>query len=425
MKKMKWLFAVIFAFLCAAAVSAEPVMIDFSKFPADSELRRDITALFEKEKMFRIWIADDLWKFDVTKDQVAESVLSVFTRVDQAVIDGWTGIDLRLYRAMLMHYLYNLEQEGYHQDIVASLEELKKEFPRDYRPYWILGIHYSQAALPLDAIKEYENVIGKIPEDKISPFLWDDYAAAASAAGMPIRAVAAFETAARLRGESLPESNGYYMAIKKKLKKPEDAVDLKEADITVWEEAGDDYEVYSRPFGIRFPLRSAWKIKTALSQNSSYTLAAKSENITSVKGNTITYSLLLLCQAKPTKDYEYFKSGFMKSGGTMKKASLEDIDPRWEVFEAWDPSLYKNIGGMHGYIAFLRATEPKLMGFKLERPRSPPKSGVGGVYYYPLKDVLLRYGGEIYYTVLLDTCEEIFQKSQNDFLEFLRGTVIE
>ncbi len=53
-----------------------------------------------------------------------------------------------------------------------------------------------------------------------------------------------------------------------------------------------------------------------------------------------------------------------------------------------------------------------------------PSSGEGVQYYSP-KEVLTRYPGEIRYTIILDTSEDIFPQSSAELVWFLQGLIIE
>jgi hypothetical protein len=421
----KSLMTVAVCFMCAAALCAETAMVDFTKLPNDAALRAGIDGLRGKEVMFRFYVPDDFWKFSPTKAQVADSVEAVFRQVESLITGGASGIDLRLYRVLLMSYLYNLDRGDYHDVILSATDELKRDFPGDYRPYWARGFHVSETMDVLDSLEDFQYIVDHFPQKELLADFWDDFGRAAGLCVMPSHAMAALETAAGIRGGFTAESGDLYARIKKGLKRPEDAPDMKVEDFMKVGKIGDDFEITARPFGIRFTIPSAWEVGSLAVQKNAFIIGAQSPSIGIPGGKQASYSILLMNQARPAATFEAFKADIMGNLKNAVKVALDGIDARWEVYEVRDSSLYSEIGGMHGYIAFLRAAEPKVKGLAIEKLGAPPRTGEGGSSYWVLKDLLIRYDGDIHYMVLLDSCEGIFKQSQEDFLKFMRGIVIE
>ncbi len=422
MKKIASLIAAGALFFMSAAAHAVPTMVDFSKMPQDAALTREVKDIAANERMYSVWYADDLWKFPVTKAQAAEPVIAVLGHVESLITGGESGIDLRLYRIMLMHYLYNLDVGDYHKAIMEAAAALKRDFPNDYRPYWILGFHLAHAGLLMDAEAEFRYVIERMPAKKLHPGFWDDYSFVCGALQMPVRAVNATETSMAIRGGG-PVDASYYQSFKKDLKPAEGAPDLTSESMLRWEKAGDQYSLMVRPFGMWFPVQESWSINGPTLQGT--TCFFKSESEISTRKGTISSTLLMIAEAHPKKSFDEFRAGFLK-GGSVKPASFEGIDPRWEVWDITNPSLYPQIGGMHGYVCILSAKEPVVKGYGIEHPYVLPRGEqAGGVSYFAFQPVFLRFDGEIQYAILLDSCEEAIASSREELLTMLRGMEVE
>ncbi len=46
----------------------------------------------------------------------------------------------------------------------------------DYRYKWFLGILYATSIKPFEAIDQFEYVESGVPEEKLHPLFWEDYA---------------------------------------------------------------------------------------------------------------------------------------------------------------------------------------------------------------------------------------------------------
>lgn len=418
MKKL--ISLILFLSFVALTISAQFYHIDFSTFPESPDYRSKVDEFFSIYNIVAIWTAQ--WNYDVPKEKAAGMLVSLIDETDKMIRSQKTeNEELLLFRALLKHCCYNLDVGSYHLEIITELEALKKKYPADYRPCWLLANHFSHAVMPFEAMEEFDYLLHDLGGNKFAVDLIQDYIGAAFFALLYSRCQVIIDQIADANAiEDKEEISSLYPAIQRQLQNPPVGAELSGDMIYRILDREEESGLLSRPFGIWIPLEEDWKIAPAeISKEGIWTFSF-SFVLQNKKGAKITSNVTILCLVNPARGYEVFRDA-MKT--KLKNVKTDDgYEPHWdgEFWEFSDPELYPEMGGGHGLILSVNRPEPEYKGIVIEAPAKIflPK-GKSGVQYYTLNDGYTRYDGEIYYMIMLDTCEDVYDEARKIFLAFL------
>lgn len=432
LKKTKVFILVFLAVSSAAVICANPRAINFSRFPSAPALESRLDEFFELyyDKVSH-WVPE--WTFDVTKDKVIGFMKTFVGEIDAFCRFNPENIDLLLFRGLLEHYLYNLDVSEYFEISEADFQALKNKFPNDYRPVWLLGNLYSYAALAFKAMHEFNLIVSSIPLERLDPYFLLDYASACSFAGMTVHGIQAIEVAAKIfkiRDEDIEDEIQLYRLLKDRIKEPGPDAEITGKDLVGLQQRETNRGLLSRLFGIWMPFEPSWKAMPLGFTSDTKTGAVVFVGIPfrSKKGKNITASIAVTFTAAPATTFEKYIDQMLAGLKDGKKKTVKKVDKfpanlPFLVYEWFDPDQYKEIGGAHGYAVFLKRSEPKVKGLAIEGAQTiiSDRDGddEGGLHYYRFEPEFTRFDGDIYYFIILDTCEEIFGESREMFLGFL------
>ncbi len=420
------------ALCCAAAAfllganlcGAFPLRVLESKLPKDLAFRKAVEHLGNEIELVDTWHSE--WNYSIPKEQVVKEVEELLSTTDSFIRSGGSGLEIRLFRALLKHYLYNLEALHSEKDIVNDLEALKKEFPKDNRPGWLLGVHYMQANRSIEAVNEFEKIVHGAAAEDLDGSLWYDCAEAAYLAAMPSRATWALSNAYGAQRKALLQRDELYKFIEAKRKVPSTNERILSKTLYHATRLEDYVALVSRPFGLWIPLKFDWQAQLGDCENGSTFVALKPTALKSERGTTITYRIGIQCYASNSGSFDSFVA---KEKASFKNtAAVTNISAKlpFVAYEWVDPQLYSSVGGGHGYVFFLERAEPPISGLDLERiPNEAKPTQENKVQYFSLVDFYDRFRGRIYYKIILDTCNDIFEGASVEFRWFLDNLIIE
>ncbi len=173
--------------------------------------------------------------------------------------------------------------------------------------------------------------------------------------------------------------------------------------------------------GIWIPAQGEWIPKFYDYKNKFSALVFQSQNIENKHGNDITFSIGV---------YFYINnddliSQYASFAPQVEQVNDLDIDNRYTVFEIHNPNQYEHIGGAHGYVVIYESEQSNRTGESIERPLKINIGADGTAKYLPLQTHYYRFPGKITYVFILDSCENIFEKSKSDFVNFMQEVLIE
>lgn len=409
--------------LVAAAAFGFPLRMLLPGLPSDSGYQASIAWMEQNPNLVDVWNSE--WKFSTSKDEVTRRVKDALSQTDNYLRENLSSEDLWLFRVLLKQYLYNLDVTSYHDQIIKDIETLRTMYPTDYRPPWLLASFYCKAALATESIEVYEGITNKYQQDSLSPYFWVDYAEAEYFAGMPVSARDALQRAAQSLGNDFLHSNALYKAVNKLLVDPVAGLSISAEETNGFVKQGKDYAFLSRVFGMWIPVKSEWKVGRGGTNDDKTYVSLGLGPLQTKSGRNITYAIIVLSSANNKIPFEQYISQSTPKGASLKK--IPDIlsDLEQQTYEWTNPKLYQEAGGGHGMMVFIRRHEPKVRGLAIERPAPIADSASTGLSYYRFNKVFLRYPGDIYYSIILDSCNDIFKPATEEFRWFLHELVLE
>ena len=416
-KKQLLLTLIILHFSTTTAYSINIRLIQIQNLPEVENLMPDLDYVLEHESILKVFIPDEYWEYDLSKQELAEKVIEIVQKLD-SYDDADENQDLTLLKGLLSYYLFNLDQKGYYNRAIEELEKIDNYPNRDYRYKWFLGVVYSKSIQPFEAIEQFEFVETRVPEDQLHPLFWADYAEALSFAFMQRKSIEAFEKFSKYGSVNL-QSNSMYQSLKEKMTEPAVEMEIKSDDFFQFFERESGLGYLCRPFGIWIPAQGNWTPRLFDYSKHFSGIMYKSQDIEDESGETITYSIASFLFADKDDVMEQFKA----------MAPIVDViedpafDSRYTVLEIRNPEQYKHIGGAHGYVLIY---EPEMGESTGESMEQPSKINTGtGTSYLPFQTIYTRVPGKLSYVFLMDSCENIFEESRADFITFMEKVIIE
>jgi len=420
LKTLIFILLLAFSTTCYANIEA----INFSNFPDDQKFQDEVNNFFKIVMYVDHYTPE--WKYPISKEIIIEQLKKLEKQTAEKIASSPQNIDLRLFHVILLHYLYNLHDIENFNKIKEKIASLKKDFPYEYRPYWLYGKHLAQAAEPVAAINEYKYVLNLISDKtKLHPAFLEDYAEACYFSNMFKTSLEALEIASKIRNEPIDSYNMY-----KSLKKAfiasniEDKYDKKECWIFI--KSGDQYVILSRMLGLNIPVNEKWKINYADYQKRGTALFIVPDEIISKKGKSISITISIFPSTEDIT-FDEFISSFIKKPKAVNRGEKIISGQSVVIYEYSNPEIYQNLGGSHGYYAFLRLPYPNQPGIKIEVPSEIITSSEqsGQVRYFAVKDIPDRFKHDVYICIMLDSCNEIFEESKKFYFELLEKIIFE
>jgi len=420
LKTLIFILLLAFSTTCYANIEA----INFSNFPDDQRFQDEVNNFFEIAMYVDHYTPE--WKYPIAKEVLVDQLKKLEKQTAKKISLSPKNIDLRLFQVLLLHYLYNLHEIENFNKIKEKIASLKKDFPYEYRPYWLYGKHLAQAAVPVAAVNEYKYVLNIITDKtKLHPAFLEDYAEACYFSNMFKSALDALEIASRIRNEPINSYN-MYKSLKKAFIVSNIDGKYEKNDCWIFIKSGDQYVILSRMLGLNIPVNKTWKVNYADYQKRKTALFITPDEIISKKGKNIGISIAIFPSTEEIT-FDEFINSFIKKSNALNKGEKIISGQSVLIYEYSNPEIYQNIGGSHGYYAFLRLPYPKQPGIKIEVPSEIINSSEqsGQVRYFAVKDIPDRFKHDVYICIMLDSCNEIFEESKKLYFESLGKMIFE
>ena len=403
--------------IASISFSIDLKYINVNSIENRSNYKQELMFIWDNQKYLQSFYPDEYWKAEQNRAYYTEYLKNFYKKLSIYPEEG--NQEYLLLKAMVAEYLYHLDSTEYFDIAVKDYNSIENLKERDYRYKWFLGKFYTKAAKPYEGIAQYKYVLQRIPEESIYPDFFLDYAYSLGLAMMPESALYYYEK---------------YLQVTKRSEKIELFEDLKDKMIIDPSIKNLDFENLFYPFkreegsgllskylGLWLPLRPEWKMqKTGLKDGISI-IKIESGEISHEPGNSITYSVLIESILDDKEGLEKLK----ESLPSLVKSDL-GLDPKFIVYEYSDETVYKSLGGSHGFLVEVTVPYSKESGMKLERPSKVASTGEKkGASYMPFQRQYLRYPGTITHYLLLDTCNYIFEESKEQFITFLKNGLFE
>jgi hypothetical protein len=410
----------------ASSAFGQAYHLDFDAFPADVALRAQVTEFGKIYQYVSSWRAE--WKFDVPRDKAIAVLNASLAAADKAIAGvKEDNLDLLLFRALVKECLYNMDTGNYFNDIVTELKAVEKKYPADYRGPWLLANHLVYSGNPFDAIREYERLVTDVLGGNVPSDVFVDYCSALYMAMMFSTCNALIDLAVTNGNIAEPRKTFWmYDQLKAHFKESVPGVIIPKEELFNFLRREKGVGFLCRPFGAWLPVKEDWNARPFDSTPANMGSFMASVPLSSAPGRRIFVSLSVIFQALPQKDFTAFTQSMLKS---MKNpVPLADWKGKWEAtaYEFRDPALYKENGGGHGLIVFVKRGQPRAKGMAIEEASTIVRTkDDSGLRFYALQTEYARFDGDLYYAFLLDSCEAVFDQSKTEFLAWLDGVLLD
>lgn len=387
--------------------------------PNSADYTEQIDYLKTYVQYFDHWSQE--WDYPVEKSTLVEELRNSYNNISHS---DSQNVEVNLLLGDISHYLYNLEESKGFDNAIKHYEKAINLSPMDYRGYWFLANHYALSNLAEKSIHNFKKAIKHLPTNVPAEF-WTDYSTAASIANMSTNCIFGMDQAKLILGEPSYFEKELGQTIRDRIIPVNSDSSYKKEDL--WQVIQKEpLPFISRQLGIKFLIDSSWYIDVKDYKNNSAAFIITPPAIKNKNGINITYTIALIFRvAQKEDDFESFIHKM------LSKDCTSDIYPEFSKYagmlslELKDKKLYPEYGGGHMHLLGIERKKPDYPGLLIEEPMKFPEEQVEGktVYYKPIPSYD-RFGGTIFYAIMLDTCEDIYPEALAVFREFFEKRLI-
>lgn len=402
---MKRAIIFIFSILFTIDIFANVNFIDISKISSDSTYIASFNYIKDNKQFYDHWTND--WTYDKPKQELIKNLQEIYTSFSS--IEN-KNTELFLLLGDISHYLHNLEDAAYHGIAVSNYNNAAKVSPNDYRCYWFLGYHYALSNVPTQAIDNFIKAEKLLPSNQSADF-WNDYAWATAVTNMPSHCIYAMDKVQNISGKQGSFENQLGDNIRKSIVEVDKDRSYKKEDI--WSvSTGEKTTFVCRPLGIKILVDPTWELSIYDYAKRQGVFIINPPALKNKKGKEIDYTVALLMKvADDNETLESYLNKFVSKYPDKKKIPFSDKYDKMIVYEIHDKTMYQDIGGGHLYMIGIERKMPEYPGLLLETPVTLPKGITHQVKYYTASDSKNRFKGNIFYAIMLDSCEDINEQS--------------
>jgi hypothetical protein len=409
--------------------------IDFNKIPKIVDYLKEIIHLSEIEYTAAHWSFE--WNFSIPKQEVISLIKTLYEEYQVIYNIDQNNIDLALFYGQLACYLYHLDAGNYYQDIIDIFNHAKQLAPDDLRPYWLSGIFYAQAGKTYEGMNEMLKTARMLPYSSFYAQFWEDYTLAAYMSGMFSHSLMALQHYNELmnRPSKLVEIIGKRLL--DTMIFPDTSMSIQYDELWkcipkeyIHSEAGNG--IINKAFGICFTIQDNWESLSFAGCDKGVTNMRFKIKAIDEKENIPVYShILLLSRVAQKETLDEFVNALFLEPALEKGAGYKKVDDFPEkyaglaTYEIIDPGLY----GIHGdgrifFIAF-ELYQPTFPGVLLKRPIDISKiQETDETKYLRMNYGYTRFSGLIFYIIMLDSCDAVYDKAFQDFYAFVMDNLV-
>lgn len=414
---MRTIFTLIFT-LSTLTVFGNINFVQFDKIPDSEKYSDKITFIIDNEGYYNHWQPD--WTYDVSKKSLVKGLkesYDLFSKLDSK------NIEINLLLGDISHYLYNLHEDEYYELAVNHYQKAIDLAPNDYRPLWFIANHFALSNVQDKSIEYFLKSQKLLPTNEPAAF-WEEYTFATAVANMPSHCIFAMDKAKSILKEPSYFEEQLGQTIYNRI------IPVKSDSIynytDIWSASkGDLISFVCRPFGIKLLIDSTWQINLYDYQNYQTAVTIVPPSIPNKNGQEISYTIALIMKvAQPGDKLENYIDNFVKLYPDKKNFNFSNKFPDMISLELKDKNMYQDIGGAHMHMIAINRVRPKYAGLLLEQPMTIPQGETNKMTFYKAGDSKDRFDGQIYYVIMLDACEDIYDEAYRVFKETFEKQII-
>jgi len=396
--------------------------IQFEKIENYKKVESKISFLKANENYFRHFSPE--WNYPVSKPDIIQKLKESFDLFN-ALPNQDQNPELLLLLGDISSYLYNLSEETYFQKSAQFFSLVLEKFPDDYRGYWFFGADLSNTRLIVKSVDLFLKAASLSPTEKPSQF-WDDYAFSTHLANMPSHCNYALDQAKKANPDWDIKRENYSTALRFQFLEAKVDTNYSKSDIWLGEftEQKKLASILNRTLGLKILVDSSWKFTVTDYTNRVAAAIVNPPRITG-KGNNILYTYVIMGKvAREGDKLEDFMKNFMTKDPIQKKLAYNSHIKNLVAYELLNKDRYPTIGGGHTVLLGFERDTPFYPGLALESSNSLPINSSNQAQFFKFNPVKTRFTGKIFYIVLLDTCEDIFQDSFSNFRSMVENNIL-
>lgn len=392
--------------------------IDINKITVEDECTKAFYSIKDNQEYYNHWASE--WKYNKTREELIKLLKDSYIKFSNLESKN---SELFLLLGDISQYLHNLNESSYFETAINNYKAAIKGSPTDYRIYWFLGYHYALSNKLNDAIENFNISEKLLPKDQPSEF-WNDYAWTTAVGNMPSHSIYAMDKVRRIAGNKGSFEIQLGETIRKRIVDVDKDNAYKKEEI--WSaSSGAKWAFISRPLGIKILVDSTWQLSTTDYKNRQGAVVIRPPRIKGKSGKEVGYTIAMIMKvANESDNLESYLNMFAPASSNKTKKIFSGKYENLVAYEIKDPAMYPEMGGSHLYLIGIERTEPQYPGLVLESPMSFSNGNKQGLTYYRANDSMNRFKGKIFYAVMFDSCEDIFDKSFPLCKEFFENQVL-
>ncbi|MDB4335157.1 hypothetical protein OAA06_02225 [bacterium] len=414
---MKTIFTLILSFT-TLSIFGNINYIQFDKTPDFEKNIDKYNFIKDNEGYYNHWQPD--WTYDISKKSLVKGLkesYDLFSKLDNQ------NIEINLLLGDISHYLYNLHEDKYYELAVNHYKKAIDLAPNDFRPLWFIANHYALSNVQDKSIVYFLKSQKLLPSDEPAEF-WEEYTFATATANMPSHCIYAMDKAKSILGEPSYFEEQLGQTIYNRIIPVKSDSTYNYSDI--WSASkGDLISFVCRPTGLKLLIDSTWQINFYDYKNYQTVITIVPPAIPNKSGREITYTIALIIRvAQPGDKIEDFIENFVSPYPQKENFKFSNKYPEKISLELKDKNMYQDIGGAHMHMVGIKRDRPKYAGLLLEQPMTIPQGETKKMTFYKAGDSKDRFDGQIYYAVMLDACEDIYDEAYKIFKETFEKQII-
>lgn len=364
------------------------------------------------------------WPFkDIPKDEVISTLKFIYNLfLDKKVIDS----EVELLLGEIAHYLYNLDELDFFEISVKHYIRAIDLAPSDYKAYWFLAHHYAQSLIQDKSIEFFSKSQKLLPTNPPAKF-WEEYAYAAKYANMPSTCLYSMDKAKAI----LKKESSFGTESRQSVKKLIEATNSQksyERDILWTSSKEEKLCVFtSRTLGLEFKIDPNWSLEFYDYKNFVAPIVIIPPPLLNKDGRSISYTIMLFVKVVQKGDTLNTIITKMSNPEMYKNKEVPNLPIRYPLQIAYqykNPNLYQKMGGARFLIITFERKRPEYPGLILEHPHIFPRDNKAGLHYYMAGNSKDRFRENIYYILMLDACEDIYEEAYEIFINFFNNQLI-
>jgi hypothetical protein len=293
---------------------ADIAAIHASALPQELAVLSALDDARQLEPYSRWYTPDAMWKFPVTKADVAARLGKDLGFLTLAAKNHPDNADLLLLTGLVARYAYNVDVVGSYDTAMSVLDQAGKLAPADFRAAWFRATLKCQTTQPDTGAVDFLSIEAGHAWDQLPASFWDDYMECALLTSMPAHALRAVSYTERLHASDAGRRASIIDIVRKRFDPYDPNKKYEPKEVWSGENVGDAVVFTSTLCGVRLRSHGDWAIQNLELRNGSC-VANFTTGLYRGTAHALHPSVLLLVQQpRPGESLEEYSKKFQNDG---------------------------------------------------------------------------------------------------------------